>query len=115
MESLPDTTLHVPHPGELLVEEFLIPCGVSQYRLAKAIAVPQGRISEIVSKKRSITADTALRFARYFCTSAEFWLNLQNMYDLRTIEPGIEAELNLILPNPDVAARIAKAKVDLSP
>jgi len=70
------------HPGEILAEEFLEPLGVSQYRLAKDIAVPPRRINEVVHGKRSITADTALRLARYFGTSERFWLNLQTRYDL---------------------------------
>jgi addiction module HigA family antidote len=70
------------HPGEVLLEEYLKPLGISQYRLAKEISVPPRRINEIVHGKRSITADTALRLARYFGTSERFWLNLQTHYDL---------------------------------
>ena len=70
------------HPGEILMEEFLEPLGVSQYRLAKDISVSPRRINEIVHGQRSITADTALRLARYFGTSERFWLNLQTGYDL---------------------------------
>lgn len=70
------------HPGEILLEEFLKPLGISQYRLAKAISVPPRRINEIVQGKRSITADTALRLSRYFRTSERFWLNLQAQWDL---------------------------------
>ena len=70
------------HPGEVLLEEFLGPLELSQYRLAKDINVPPRRINEIVHGKRAITADTALRLARYFGTSARFWLNLQAQYDL---------------------------------
>lgn len=70
------------HPGEILFEEFLEPLGTSQYRLAKDISVPPRRINEIVHGNRSITADTALRLARYFGTSDRFWLNLQARYDL---------------------------------
>jgi addiction module HigA family antidote len=70
------------HPGEILMEEFLEPLGVSQYRLAKDISVPPRRINEIVHGKRSITADTALRLARFFGTTERFWLNLQVRYDL---------------------------------
>ena len=70
------------HPGEILLLEFLEPLGVSQYRLAKDISVPPRRINEIVKGKRSITANTALRLARYFATSERFWLNLQSHYDL---------------------------------
>ena len=70
------------HPGEILMEEFLGPLGVSQYRLAKDISVSPRRINEIVHGKRSITADTALRLARFFGTSERFWLNLQVRFDL---------------------------------
>jgi addiction module HigA family antidote len=70
------------HPGEILLEEFLKPMGVSQYRLAKDINVDPRRINEIVLGRRSITADTALRLARYFGSSERFWLNLQTRYDL---------------------------------
>ena len=70
------------HPGEILLEEFMKPYGLSQYRLAKDIGVHPRRINEIVQGKRAITANTALRLARYFCTTAEFWLGLQSDYDL---------------------------------
>lgn len=70
------------HPGEILLSEFLEPLGISQYRLAKDINVPPRRINEIVKGTRSITANTALRLARYFATSERFWLNLQSHYDL---------------------------------
>jgi len=70
------------HPGEVLAEEFLEPMGISQYRLAKDIAVPPRRINEIVHGTRAVSADTALRLARYFGTSERFWLNLQAQYDL---------------------------------
>jgi addiction module HigA family antidote len=70
------------HPGEILLEEYLKPMGISQYRLAKDIKVDPRRINEIVHGQRSITADTALRLSRYFGTSERFWLNLQARYDL---------------------------------
>lgn len=70
------------HPGEVLLEEFLNPMGISQYRLAKDISVPARRINEIVHGKRSITADTALRLGRYFGTTAQFWMNLQDHFAL---------------------------------
>ena len=74
---------HPPiHPGEILLEEFLEPMELSQYRLAKDISVPARRINEIVHGKRGITADTALRLARYFGTTERFWMNLQTHYDL---------------------------------
>jgi len=70
------------HPGEILLEEFLHPLEISQYRLAKDISVPPRRINEIVRGQRAITADTAIRLARYFQTTERFWLNLQTRYDL---------------------------------
>jgi len=70
------------HPGEVLLEEFLKPMGISQYRLAREISVPPRRVNEIVLKKRGVTADTALRLGRYFGTSEQFWLNLQSEHDL---------------------------------
>jgi addiction module HigA family antidote len=77
--------LHPVHPGEVLLEEFLKPMGISQNKLAISIGVPPRRINEIVLEKRKITADTALRLARFFRTSAEFWLGLQSQYDLDVI------------------------------
>jgi antitoxin HigA-1 len=70
------------HPGEILMEEFLEPMGISQYRLAKDISVPPRRINEIVHGKRAITPDTALRLSRYFGLSERFWINMQARYDL---------------------------------
>jgi len=81
-----DKKLKPIHPGEILMEEFLKPIGVSQYRLAKDISVPPRRINEIVHGRRSITADTALRFGRFFGMSPQFWLNLQTRYDLEVTE-----------------------------
>src|SRR3989337_701346 len=78
------TKLASVHPGEILLEEFLVPLGITQYRLAKDISVPPRRINEIVHGVRSITADTGLRLARYFGTSERFWLNLQARYDLES-------------------------------
>jgi antitoxin HigA-1 len=70
------------HPGEVLSEEFLIPFGISAYKLAKDIGIPQTRVSEILKGNRRITADTALRLSKYFGTSAKFWLGLQDDFDL---------------------------------
>ena len=81
------------HPGEILQLEFLEPLGVSQYRLAKDINVPPRRINEIVKGTRSITANTALRLARYFRTSERFWLNLQSHYDLEKERDRLGASL----------------------
>ena len=82
------------HPGEILLEDFLKPMGITQYKLAKGIGVPQMRISEIVACKRSITADTALRLAKFFGTDAQSWMNLQTQYDLTLTEEKISDVLN---------------------
>jgi addiction module HigA family antidote len=79
---MPRRKLAPVHPGEILREEFLSPLGISQYRLAKEVNVPPRRINEIVQGARAISANTALRLARYFGTSERFWLNLQARYDL---------------------------------
>ena len=81
------------HPGEVLLEDFLKPLGMSQYALAKAIGVPQIRISEIVRGERAVTPDSALRLARYFGTSAEFWLGMQSTYDLETARDTVGAKI----------------------
>ena len=81
------------HPGEILLEEFLEPMGLSQYRLAKDISVPPRRINEIVHGKRAITADTALRLARYFGMSERFWMNLQIRYDLEAEKARLKGRL----------------------
>jgi addiction module HigA family antidote len=82
------------HPGEVLLEDFMKPLGLSQYRVAKDIGVPTLRISQIVRGQRSITADTALRLARYFGTSAAVWLRLQARYDLEMAEAKIAKRIN---------------------
>ncbi|MCY2952766.1 MAG: HigA family addiction module antitoxin [Planctomycetota bacterium] len=81
-------------PGEILAEEFLKPLGLSQYRLAKDIGVPPRRINEIVHGQRAITADTALRFGRFFGTSPHFWLNLQAQFDLEVAARRLGLRLN---------------------
>jgi addiction module HigA family antidote len=86
------------HPGEILLEEFLGPLGVTQHRLATEINVPPRRINEIVHGKRRITADTALRLARYFGTSDQFWLNLQTRFDLETSKDRLGVALDSIQP-----------------
>jgi antitoxin HigA-1 len=92
------------HPGEILLEDFLKPLGVTQYRLAKSIRVPQRRIGEIVAGKRSITADTALRLARFFGTDAQSWINLQAYYDLEVAREKLGPRLQKeIAPLSDVA------------
>ncbi len=91
MKSLPNV-----HPGEVLLEEFLIPMGVSQNALARAAGVPPRRINEIVLGKRSITADTALRLARALGTSERFWLGLQSDYDLEEAHKTLGKELDRV-------------------
>lgn len=93
------TKAHAPiHPGEILLEEFLVPLGISQYRLALTIGVPPRRINEIVHGKRGITPDTALRLSRALGTSDRFWLNLQNRYDLDIELDAHRGELDAITP-----------------
>ena len=88
-----DIKLSPIHPGEILMEEFLEPMRISQYRLAKDISVPPRRINEIVHGKRAITADTALRLGRFFNMSPQFWLNLQTRYDLEVTEDQLDNRL----------------------
>lgn len=92
-------TAHDPiHPGEILLEEFLKPFGVSQYQLAKVVGVSPRRINEIVHGKRAISPDTALRLARAFDVSDRFWLNLQNRYDLEVEKVRLVSALSTIKP-----------------
>ena len=84
------------HPGEILLEEFLQPLNITAYRLAKETNIPQTRISEIIKKKRRITADTALRLSKYFNNSPEFWLGLQNDFDIEEEKNKIHKELEKI-------------------
>jgi addiction module HigA family antidote len=85
---------HPPiHPGEVLREEFLESIGITQYRMAKDISVPPRRINEIVHGARAITADTALRLARYFGTTERFWMNLQTRYDLEVEKERLKGRL----------------------
>jgi addiction module HigA family antidote len=88
------------HPGEILREEFLVPLDMSANRLAQVIDVPTNRISEIIAERRNMTADTALRLARAFGTSAEFWMNLQKTFELRSAEIEIGTKLRAIKPLP---------------
>ncbi len=88
-----ETRIPPVHPGEVLLEDFLKPLRISQYRLAKEMKVYPRKINEIVHGKRAITADTALRLSRYFGTSAELWMNLQALYDLEKTRDEIEAQL----------------------
>lgn len=82
-----------PHPGETIKEDYLMPLGMSVNQLAKALGVGAARLNEIVRGERGITADTALRLGRYFGTSAEYWLNLQSLYDLRMAERKARARI----------------------
>ncbi len=84
------------HPGEILEEEFLKPMGITAYKLSQAIGVPQTRTSQILKGRRRITADTALRFSKYFGTSTKFWLGLQNDFDIEEENNNIKNELELI-------------------
>jgi addiction module HigA family antidote len=86
------------HPGEILREEFLKPMGLSVYRLAKEIHVPAPRVNDVVLEKRGITADTAVRLARFFGTSEQFWMNLQASYDVRKAKAELAKELAKIKP-----------------
>lgn len=81
------------HPGEILLEEFLRPMGISQYRLANEMSVPPRRINEIVQGKRAITPDTALRLSRYFGLSERFWINLQMRYDIEVAKDKLQDRL----------------------
>lgn len=103
------------HPGEILAEEFLSPLGLTQYRLAKETSVPARRINEIVKGERSISADTALRLARYFGTSDLFWLNLQARYDLEVekdrLGQRLKTEVHVFQPSaPSPASGAATAR-----
>lgn len=96
------------HPGEILHEEYLVPLGMSANALAQAIGVPANRVSAIVAGKRSVTADTALRLARAFETSPEFWLNLQQAYDLRLAEQEAGPSVRAVRPVRRETRRAAK-------
>ena len=93
-----DTVMAPVHPGEILLEEFLRPLVVSQYQLARSISVPPRRINEIVHGDRRISADTALRLARFFGTSERFWINLQSRYDLEMEKDRLGDALDGIRP-----------------
>jgi addiction module HigA family antidote len=86
------------HPGEMLREEFMRPMGLTPYRVAKACGVPRTRIERLVREELGITADTALRLAKFFGTSVGFWMNLQSRYDVRMAERAIAADLRAIEP-----------------
>lgn len=90
------TKIPMPTPGEVLLEEFLKPYGISRNKLATDIRVPANRISAIINGQREITADTAIRLGKYFRTGPEFWINLQTIYDLRTAADTMRTELQYI-------------------
>ena len=90
---MPRNSMRPIHPGEILREEFLAPIAFSAHALAQALRVPATRIGEVVNERRAITADTALRLARYFGTTPEFWLNLQTAFDLRTAERELRLQV----------------------
>lgn len=92
------------HPGEVLREEFMEPLNLTAYAIAKAVGVPRTRIERIADETTAITADTALRLAKYFGNSAEFWLNLQARFDVLTAERALRRELEKIAPRDDAAA-----------
>ena len=103
------------HPGEVLLEEFLKPLDISQYRLAKSMSVPPRRVNEIVLGKRSVSADTALRLGRYFGTSEQFWLNLQSEYDLDVEKDRLglrlETEVMQLVPSAQKTTALSKRSV----
>jgi addiction module HigA family antidote len=102
---------HAPiHPGEVLLEDFLLPFGISQYEVAKVVGVSPRRINEIVHGKRSITADTALRLARAFDLSDSYWLNMQAHYDLEVEKDRLAETLDSIVVLPAVTAHQETSK-----
>jgi addiction module HigA family antidote len=92
------------HPGEVLREEFMEPLGLTAYAIAKAVGVPRTRIERVARETGPVTADTALRLARYFGTSAEFWLNLQSRFDMLTAERAHARDLDKIEPRSEATA-----------
>lgn len=102
-----DPALNPVHPGEILLEEFLKPLSISQYRLAKDIHVPLRRVNEIVLERRGISADTALRLARYLNTTPQFWLNLQSRYELETARLALESKIEKTIRPAAMLAQVA--------
>jgi len=96
-------------PGELLLEEFLVPMGISQYRLAKEIGVPAQRIGEIIAGKRSITADTDLRLCKFFGLSNGYWLRAQVVHDTEVAEDALAKTLQKIKPWQGIGARVGRS------
>ncbi len=97
---MPGEKLQPVHPGEILLEEFLKPMAISQYRLAKDISVPPRRVNEIIHGTRAVSADTALRLSRYFGTSERFWLNLQVRYDIEVEKDRLGDSLSTEVSSP---------------
>ncbi len=97
-ETIPNEKIEPVTPGELLSEEFLLPLGITKYRIAKEIGVPAQRIGEIVAGKRSITADTDLRLCKYFELENGYWLRVQNKYDIEIARKKIQSQLDGINP-----------------
>lgn len=96
------------HPGEILLEDFLKPMGISQYRLAQEMKVYPRKVNEIVHGKRAVTADTALRLARFFGTTAELWMNLQAFYELEKTRDAVEEQIEQeVVPWPIEQAPLA--------
>jgi antitoxin HigA-1 len=96
------------HPGEILLEEFLKPMGITAYRVAKDLKIPANRVTSIVNEERAITADTAVLLGHYFGTSSEMWMNLQTRYDLRIAQRAAEATLD-DLPRVSAKKLVAEA------
>lgn len=94
----PKNNMRPIHPGEILREEFLVPLGMSAHVLALELKVPAPRINDIVRERRAVTPDTALRLARYFDTTPEFWLNLQTAYDLKIAQKEVGVRINKEVP-----------------
>ncbi|MEZ2419608.1 HigA family addiction module antitoxin [Luteibacter sp. RCC_6_2] len=99
-----------PHPGEILLEEFLKPMGITKYRLAKSIGVPAVRIGEIIAGKRAVTADTGLRLSRFFGMSDEFWTGLQADYDREMTRPRMAEALAAIVPWAELSVEAPSSK-----
>jgi addiction module HigA family antidote len=100
-------TLPSIHPGEVLREDFLVPLGITPYRLAKDIGVQQTRMAEVLAGRRSITVDTAVRLARYLGTTPQLWLNLQNHHDLEVAQVEAHERYDQIIPFAQTSARAA--------
>jgi addiction module HigA family antidote len=103
-----DMKLAPVHPGEVLLEDFMKPLGLSAYRVAKDIGVEPIRISRIIHRKRAVTAETALLFGKYFGTSPEVWIRLQAQYDLETADPAAREKANAVRP---LVAEVLKRKL----